>query len=124
MFTDEQIERYSRHIILKEVGGKGQQRLLNGKVLIIGAGALGVLPGVIGTIQATESIKYLLGVGKLLAGRLLVYDAEDMDFYISPISRQKRCPLCGENPVITELRDEVDAMNVCDLDEAGGVKGV
>lgn len=275
MFTEEQIERYSRHIILKEVGGKGQKRLLNGKVLIIGAGALGspaalylaasgvgmvgiadadvveisnlqrqvihqtpdvgkpkvqsarekmeainpdvhvvtyhswinadsimklikeydfvidgtdnfaskflindacvmagkpfshagilhfigqtmtilpgqspcyrcifpsppppgaiptcsqagvlgVLPGVIGTIQATEAIKYLLGVGKLLTGRLLVYDAEDMDFYISPLSRQKHCPLCGENPVITELRDEVESMNVCDLDEAGGVKG-
>jgi len=46
-----------------------------------------------------------------------------MDFYISPLSRQKRCPLCGENPVITELRDEVESMNVCDLDEADGVKG-
>jgi molybdopterin/thiamine biosynthesis adenylyltransferase len=275
MFTDEQIERYSRHIILKEVGGKGQKKLLDGKVLIIGAGALGspaalylaaagvgsigiadsdvveisnlqrqiihhtadigkpkvlsarekmeainpdvrvttyhswisadtimdiireydfvidgtdnfaskflindacvmagkpfshggilhfigqtmtilpgespcyrcifpsppppgaiptcsqagvlgVLPGVIGTIQATEAIKYLLGVGKLLAGRLLVYDAEDLDFYTSPLSRQKRCPLCGENPVITELRDEVDAMNVCDLDGTKGTSG-
>jgi molybdopterin/thiamine biosynthesis adenylyltransferase len=275
MFTDEQIERYSRHIILKEVGGKGQKKLLNGKVLIIGAGALGspaalylaaagvgtvgiadadvveisnlqrqiihhtadigkpkvlsarekmeainpdvrvityhswirsdnimdiirdydfvidgtdnfaskflindacvmagkpfshggilhfigqtmtilpgespcyrcifpsppppgaiptcsqagvlgVLPGVIGTIQATEAIKYLLGVGKLLAGRLVVYDAEGLDFYISPLSKQKRCPLCGENPVITELRDEVDAMNVCDLDGTKGKSG-
>jgi molybdopterin/thiamine biosynthesis adenylyltransferase len=275
MFTDEQIERYSRHIILKEVGGKGQKKLLDGKVLIIGAGALGspaalylaaagvgtigiadadvveisnlqrqiihhtadigilkvlsakekmkainpdvniityhswiragnitdiireydfvidgtdnfaskflindacvmagkpyshggilhfigqtmtilpgespcyrcifpsppppgaiptcsqagvlgVVPGVIGTIQATEAIKYLLGVGKLLAGRLLVYDAEDLDFYTSKLSRQKRCPLCGENPVITELRDEVEAMNVCDLDEMKGVSG-
>jgi len=84
------------------------------------AGVLGVLPGVIGTIQATEAIKYLLGVGKLLAGRLLVYDAEGMDFYVSPLSRQKRCPLCGENPSITVLRDETDAMNVCDLDTAGG----
>jgi molybdopterin/thiamine biosynthesis adenylyltransferase len=275
MFTDEQIERYSRHIILKEVGGKGQKKLLHGKVLIIGAGALGspaalylaaagvgtigiadsdvveisnlqrqvihhtadigkpkvlsakekmeainpdirvvtyhkwinadtipdlireydfvidgtdnfaskflindacvmagkpfshagilhfigqtmtilpgespcyrcifpsppppgaiptcsragvlgVLPGVIGTIQATEAIKYLLGVGKLLAGRLVVYDAEGLDFYTSPLSRQNRCPLCGENPVITELRDEVDAMNVCDLDDANKVSG-
>jgi molybdopterin/thiamine biosynthesis adenylyltransferase len=268
MFTDEQIERYSRHIILKEVGGKGQKRLLDGSVLIIGAGGLGspaalylaaagvgtigiadadvvdisnlqrqvihhtsdlgkpkvlsaqekmeainpdvkvvahqgwvkadnissiiaeydfvidgtdnfaakflindacvmagkpyshggilhfigqtmtvlpgespcyrcifpdppppgaiptcaqagvigVLPGVIGSIQATEAIKFLLGVGKLLTGRLLVYDAEGMDFYVSPISRNKRCPLCGENPVITELRDEEGAVNVCDLE--------
>jgi len=275
MFTDEQVERYSRHIILKEVGGKGQKKLLNGRVLVIGAGALGspaalylaaagvgtigiadadvveisnlqrqvihhtpdvgkakvlsarekmeainpdvrvvtyhswvnaesimdlireydfiidgtdnfaskflindacvmagkpfshagilhfigqtmtvlpgespcyrcifpsppppgaiptcsqagvlgVLPGVIGTIQATEAIKYLLGVGKLLAGRLVVYDAEGLEFYTSPLSRQKRCPLCGENPVITELRDETDAMNVCDLEDASGESG-
>jgi len=87
------------------------------------AGVLGVLPGVIGTIQATEAIKYLLGVGKLLAGRLVVYDAEGLEFYTSPLSRQKRCPLCGENPVITELRDETDAMNVCDLEDASGESG-
>jgi molybdopterin/thiamine biosynthesis adenylyltransferase len=80
------------------------------------AGVIGVLPGVIGSIQATEAIKFLLGVGKLLTGRLLVYDAEGMDFYVSPISRNKRCPLCGENPVITELRDEEGAVNVCDLE--------
>jgi molybdopterin/thiamine biosynthesis adenylyltransferase len=80
------------------------------------AGVIGVLPGVIGTIQATEAIKFLLGVGKLLAGRLLVYDAEGMDFYASPIARNRRCPICGENPSITELRDEQGAMNICDLD--------
>jgi molybdopterin/thiamine biosynthesis adenylyltransferase len=259
MFSEEQIERYSRHIILKEVGGKGQKRLLNGKVLIIGAGALGspaalylaaagvgtigiadadvvelsnlqrqvihhstdlgipkvesarqkmeainpdvrvvphhvwigadnileiirdydfvidgtdnfaakflindacvmagiplshagvlhfigqtitilpgqspcyrcvfpeppppnaiptcsqagvlgVLPGVIGTIQATEAIKYLLGVGDLLTGRLLVYDAEGMDFHTSRIAKK--------TPTITDLQDEPEAMNVCDL---------
>jgi len=80
------------------------------------AGVIGVLPGTIGSIQATEAIKYLLGVGKLLTGRLLVYDAEGMEFHTSPISRNKRCPLCGENPVITMLRDEEGAVNVCDLD--------
>jgi len=79
------------------------------------AGVLGVLPGVIGTIQATEAIKYLLGVGKLLTGRLLVYDAEGLDFYTSPIARQKKCPLCGENPTILELRDEVGARNICEI---------
>lgn len=267
MFSEEQIERYSRHIILKEVGGKGQKRLLDGKVLIIGAGALGspaalylaaagvgtigiadaddvelsnlqrqvihgtsdlgmpkvesarrkmeainpdvkivthqawigadnvldiiakydfvidgtdnfaakflindacvmagipyshagilhfigqtmtilpaesacyrcvfpvppppdtiptcsqagvigVLPGVIGTIQATEAIKYLLGVGDLLTGRLLVYDAEGLEFHVSPVAKQGTCPVCGENPVITDLRDDPEAMNVCDL---------
>jgi molybdopterin/thiamine biosynthesis adenylyltransferase len=79
------------------------------------AGVLGVLPGVIGTIQATEAIKYLLGVGKLLTGRLLVYDAEGMDFYSSPIARQARCPLCGEHPTILELRDEEGSRAYCDL---------
>lgn len=79
------------------------------------AGVLGVLPGVVGTIQATEAIKYLLGVGKLLTGRLLVYDAEGMDFYSSPIARQSRCPLCGDNPTITELRDEEGSRAFCDL---------
>jgi molybdopterin/thiamine biosynthesis adenylyltransferase len=79
------------------------------------AGVLGVLPGVIGTIQATEAIKYLLKVGDLLTGRLLVYDAEGMDFHISPIARKLDCPVCGDNPVITDLRDEPEAMNVCDL---------
>jgi molybdopterin/thiamine biosynthesis adenylyltransferase len=267
MFSEEQIERYSRHIILKEVGGKGQKRLLNGRVLIIGAGALGspaalylaaagvgiigiadsdvvelsnlqrqiihhsgdlgiakvesarqkmeavnpdvkvnthqlwigadnileiirnydfvidgtdnfaakflindacvmagipyshagilhfigqtmtilpnqspcyrcvfpeppppntiptcsqagvigVLPGVIGSIQATEAIKFLLGVGELLTGRLLVYDAEELDFQTVPFDRNPNCPVCGDNPVITDLRDEPEAMNVCDL---------
>lgn len=79
------------------------------------AGVIGVLPGVIGTIQATEAIKYLLGVGKLLTGRLLVYDAEGLDFYSSPIARQKKCPLCGENPSILELRDEEGARNICEI---------
>lgn len=267
MFTDEQIERYSRHIILKEVGGKGQKKLLDGKVLIIGAGGLGspaalylaaagvgvigiadadvvdvsnlqrqvihhtpdvgkakvlsakekmeainpdvrvnayqtwisaenildivkdydfvidgtdnfaakflindacvmagkpfshggilhfigqtitvkpgesacyrcifptppprdsiptcaqagvigVLPGVIGSIQATEAVKFLIGVGELLTDRLLIYDAEGMEFRNVPIRKNPRCPLCGENPTIFELKDELDARNVCDI---------
>ncbi|HEX8960697.1 MAG TPA: molybdopterin-synthase adenylyltransferase MoeB [Geobacteraceae bacterium] len=270
MFSDEQIERYSRHIILKEVGGKGQKRLLDGKVLIIGAGGLGspialylaaagvgtigiadadvvdlsnlqrqiahhtrdigapkvlsakekmtamnpdvtvntyhewvsaanildiiegydfvidgtdnfaakflindacvlgkkpyshggilqfvgqtitvrpgespcyrclfpqpppkdaiptcsqagvigVLPGVIGTIQATEAVKFLLEKGNLLTGHILMYDALGMDFRKVPIRKNPRCPICGENPTITELRDELDALNVCDLKQA------
>ncbi len=269
MFTEEQIERYSRHIILKEVGGKGQQKLLDGKVLIIGGGGLGspialylaaagvgtigiadadvvelsnlqrqiahqtkdigvpkvlsarekmeamnpdvrvntyhtwisagnildiingydfvidgtdnfaakflindacvltgkpyshggilnfvgqtltfipgqsacyrcifpapppkdaiptcsqvgvlgVLPGVIGTMQATEALKYLLGIGKLLSGRLLVYDALAMTFRTVKVRRNPHCPICGETPTITELKDELDALNVCDLEK-------
>jgi molybdopterin/thiamine biosynthesis adenylyltransferase len=269
MFTEEQIERYSRHIILKEVGGKGQKKLLNGKVMIIGAGGLGspialylaaagvgtigiadadvvelsnlqrqiahqtkdigvpkvlsarekmeamnpdvrvntyhewisagnildiidgydfvidgtdnfaakflindacvlagkpyshggilhfvgqtltcipgqtrcyrcifpvpppknaipscsqagvigVLPGVIGMMQATEALKYLLGIGDLLAGRLLVYDSLAMTFRTVKVRRNPHCPICGENPSIKELKDELDAMNVCDLEK-------
>jgi len=266
MLTDEQIERYSRHIILREVGGKGQQKLLNGRVLIIGAGGLGapialylaaagvgtigiadaddvdlsnlqrqvihftadvgkpkvesarekirainpdvrvtiykewinaaniggiigdydfvidgadnfaakflindacvlagipyshggilrffgqtitvlpgttcyrcifptpppqdaiptcsqvgvlgVLPGVIGTIQATEAIKFLLQKGELLSGRMLMYDALELSFRDVAIKRNPHCPVCGEQPTITGLHDEPGAMTLCDL---------
>ncbi len=79
------------------------------------AGVIGVLPGVIGSIQATEAVKFLMGVGELLTDRLLIYDAEAMDFRNVPIRKNPRCPLCGENPTIHELRDEADAMNVCEI---------
>lgn len=79
------------------------------------AGVIGVLPGVVGSIQATEAVKFLLGKGQLLAGRLLTYNALLMKFREVPIDRNPRCPVCGENPTITEIRDEVDAMTVCDL---------
>jgi molybdopterin/thiamine biosynthesis adenylyltransferase len=82
------------------------------------AGVLGVLPGVVGSIQATEAVKFLLGKGDLLAGRLLTYNALSMKFREVPIDRNPRCPACGENPTITGLRDEVDAMTVCDLGPA------
>ena len=59
------------------------------------------------------------GKGELLAGRLLTYDALEMRFREVPLSRNPRCPLCGEAPTITELRDEVDAMTVCDLEARG-----
>ena len=79
------------------------------------AGVIGVLPGVIGSLQATEAIKYNLGTGDLLTGRLLTYDALRMKFREVPINRNSRCPVCGENPTITEARDELDALTVCDL---------
>lgn len=69
------------------------------------AGVLGVLPGVIGLIQATEVIKYLLGKGELLVGRLLVYDALAMQFRQVHVRRNPNCPVCGDNPTITELID-------------------
>jgi len=79
------------------------------------AGVIGVLPGVIGSIQATEAIKFLLGKGKLLTGRILMYDALNMKFRDVEIKRNSGCPICGEHPTITEARDELDALTVCDL---------
>ena len=58
-------------------------------------GVLGVLPGVIGTIQATEAIKYLLGIGTLLTGKLLVFDALNMEFRKVEVAVRKNCSVCG-----------------------------
>ena len=186
--TDEQIERYSRHIILKEVGAKGQKKLLKGKVLIIGAGGLGapaamylaaagvgtigivdadevdlsnlqrqiihttadvgkakvrsaketmnamnpdvtvntyrmfvdstnirelirdydfiIDGGVIGSLQAMEAIKYLLGVGDLLTGALLTFDALTMEFHKIKLPKDTHnCAVCGDHPTILEPID-------------------
>lgn len=77
------------------------------------AGVLGVMGGVIGTIQATEAIKYILGVGELLTGSLLTYDALHMDFRKVALAHRPGCGVCGKNPTITELIDYEQA--VCDL---------
>ena len=69
------------------------------------AGVLGVLPGVIGLIQATEAIKAILGKGELLAGRLLTYDALSMTFQQYKVRRNPKCALCGDNPTIREVSD-------------------
>ena len=68
-------------------------------------GVLGVLPGVIGSLQATEAIKILLGAGRSLAGRLVLYDALDLSFRELKLTRDPACPLCGESPTITGLVD-------------------
>jgi adenylyltransferase/sulfurtransferase len=68
-------------------------------------GVLGVLPGVIGTIQATEAIKLLTGIGEPLVGKLLLYDALRMRFRQITLPRDPECPLCGEAPTIHELVD-------------------
>lgn len=80
------------------------------------AGVLGVLAGVIGVLQATEAIKYLLGIGDLLTDTLLVYNALDMDFRKLTLNRNPNCELCGENPTITVLRDEEQV--VCEIPPA------
>ena len=69
------------------------------------AGVLGVLPGILGTIQATEAIKLLTGIGEPLVGRLLMFDALTMRFDEFKVSRRKDCAVCGEHPTITKPVD-------------------
>ena len=80
------------------------------------AGVLGALAGVIGSLQATEAVKYLLGIGDLLTNSLLTYNALTTEFRKVQLKRNPNCPLCGENPQITELKDEEQV--VCDLKES------
>jgi molybdopterin/thiamine biosynthesis adenylyltransferase/rhodanese-related sulfurtransferase len=68
-------------------------------------GVLGVLPGIIGCIQATEIIKLALGQGTPLIGRLMLYNALDMKFREVKLRRDPACPICGDNPTVTELID-------------------
>ncbi|HIA49632.1 MAG TPA: molybdopterin-synthase adenylyltransferase MoeB [Acidobacteria bacterium] len=68
-------------------------------------GVLGVLPGIIGTIQATEAIKILLGVGEPLVGRFLIFDALRMRFRELKLRRDVDCPVCGDQPTVRELID-------------------
>jgi sulfur-carrier protein adenylyltransferase/sulfurtransferase len=68
-------------------------------------GVLGVLPGIVGCIQATEILKLALGKGSSLIGRLLLFNALDMKFRELKLRRDPQCPLCGENPTVTELID-------------------
>lgn len=77
------------------------------------AGVLGVLAGVIGSLQATEAIKYLLGIGDLLTNTLLTYNALSMEFRRVTLNKNPDCPICGQKPSITELKDE--EQTVCDL---------
>jgi molybdopterin/thiamine biosynthesis adenylyltransferase len=69
-------------------------------------GILGVVPGVIGTLQATEVVKLILGIGEPLAGRLLLWNALAGSFTEVRVPRNPACPVCGERPTITELADE------------------
>jgi len=68
-------------------------------------GVLGILPGIIGMVQATETVKLILGKGKSLAGRLMLYDALEMKFREMKIRKDPSCPICSENRTIHELID-------------------
>ncbi len=83
------------------------------------AGVLGVLPGIVGTIQATEVVKLLLGAGRTLAGRLLVIDALRMEFRELEVRRDPECPVCGDEP---EIRELIDYERFCGI-EAGAAEG-
>jgi len=68
-------------------------------------GVLGVLPGIIGVIQATESVKLIAGIGEPLIGRFLIYDALKMKFRELKLKKDPECPVCGPNPTVTKLID-------------------
>ncbi len=80
-------------------------------------GVLGVLPGIIGVIQATEAIKIVLGAGEPLVGRFLIYDALRMKFRELKLRRDPECPVCGDNPTVTTL---IDYEQFCGLKPAVG----
>lgn len=82
-------------------------------------GVLGVLPGVVGTIQATEAIKLILGTGKPLIGRLLLYDALAMSFEEFKLRKRPDCAVCGDSPTVTEL---IDYVEFCGLDPADALE--
>lgn len=85
------------------------------------AGVLGVLAGVIGSLQATEAIKYLLGIGDTLTNTLLTYNALTMEFRKVRLNRNPNCPLCGTKATITKLRNEEQP--VCDLKSVSAQEG-
>jgi molybdopterin/thiamine biosynthesis adenylyltransferase len=77
------------------------------------AGVLGAIAGMLGTIQAAEVLKYSIGIGELLENRLLMFDALTMKYRSVNVKKRDNCPVCGDNPTITELVDGEQA--VCDL---------
>lgn len=76
-------------------------------------GVFGVLPGIIGTLQTAEAIKLILGIGKPLIGRLLQFDALDMEMHVFKLSKNPDCPTCGENSNLIELTDYQN-QNLCE----------
>lgn len=77
------------------------------------AGVIGAMGGVIGSLQAMEAIKYIIGNGDLLTGKLLTYDALKMEFHTIKLPKDDHCAVCGDEPTITELIDYEQA--TCDL---------
>jgi adenylyltransferase/sulfurtransferase len=88
-------------------------------------GVLGILPGTVGTLQATEAIKLILGVGDSLIGKLLLYNALDMSFDFVKLRKNPNCKVCGPDPEVTELIDyeEFCGMPAHDHDEGSAGEG-
>ena len=82
-------------------------------------GVLGVLPGIIGVMQAIEAIKLIMGIGEPLIGRLVHFDALKMKFREFKLRRDPKCPVCGENPTITEL---IDYDQFCGIPQAAAAE--
>jgi molybdopterin/thiamine biosynthesis adenylyltransferase len=80
------------------------------------AGVLGVLPGIVGSIQAIETIKIILGLGNTLTGRLLLFDALAMETREVKVRKNPTCPVCGDNPTVTEL---INYDEFCGLPSSG-----
>ena len=80
------------------------------------AGVLGVLPGLVGCVQALETIKLLLGSGKPLIGRMVYFDTLSMELRIHKLRKDPNCPMCGEHPTITKL---IDYEEFCGLRASG-----
>jgi sulfur-carrier protein adenylyltransferase/sulfurtransferase len=78
-------------------------------------GVLGILPGMIGVIQATEAVKIILGIGTTLKGRLMLYDSLKMQFRELKLRRNPECPVCGDHPTVTKL---IDYQEFCGIPQA------
>jgi adenylyltransferase/sulfurtransferase len=83
-------------------------------------GVLGILPGTIGLIQATETVKLILGIGEPLVGRLLLYDALAMRFRELKVRKNPECPVCGDHPTITKL---IDYQQFCGIPQQAPAEG-
>src|SRR6185312_3326403 len=80
---------------------------------------LGVLPGLVGCVQALETLKIILGVGKPLIGRMVYFDTLSMELRIHKLRKDPKCPVCGEHPTITEL---IDYEQFCGIPQAAAAE--
>src|SRR5436309_1357098 len=142
--TPAQQSRYSRHLLIPEVGTAGQVKLLESKVLLVGAGGLGspsalylaaagvgtlgivdfdVVPGIMGLLQANEVLKVLLGIGEPLVGRLLLFDALDGSFSELRLERDPKCPVCSDEARAARERGEFTPPPVFGADQPFALGG-